>query len=83
MKELDYIDYDISLPTKIPLNIMDQLNKLELYHKEGNSVCYFDRWDDIIILAKNAMVAGVLSEEDWETLEKRYWYKAILACSME
>lgn len=52
MKELDFIDYDISLPNKIPTYILDQLNKLEYYNKEGDSVCYYDRWDDLIILAK-------------------------------
>lgn len=83
MKKLDFIDYTISLPRNIPFNILEQLNKLEYYNNEGDSVCYYDRWDDLIILAKNAMVAKVLSKNDWETIEKRFWYKAELACQMD
>lgn len=83
MKELGYIDYDILLPNKLPTNILEQLNKLEYYNREGDSVCYYDRWDDLIILAKNAMAAGVLSKKSWETIKKRFWYKAELACQME
>ena len=83
MKDLGYIDYDVSLPDNVPFNIIEQLNKLEQYNTEGDDVCYYDRWDDIIILAKNAMVAGVLSKKNWELLEKRYWYKAEMACYME
>lgn len=63
MKNLGYIDYDVSLPDNVPFNIIEQLNKLEQYNTEGDDVCYYDRWDDIIILAKNAMVAGVLSKK--------------------
>ncbi len=83
VKELNFIDYTISLQDNIPSNILEQLNKLEYYNKEGDSVCYYDRWDDLIILAKNAMVAGVLSRKCWENIEKRFWYKAELACQME
>lgn len=83
MNILDYIDYDISLPDDIPFNIIELLKKLEQYNTEGDDVCYYDRWDDIIILAKNAMVAGVLSKKSWDLLEKRYWYKAEMACYME
>lgn len=82
-KELDFIDYAVSLPNKIPSNILEQLNKLEFYNNEGDSVCYYDRWDDLIILAKNAMAAGVLTKNNWEIIEKRFWYKAELACQME
>lgn len=35
MKELGYIDYDILLPNKLPTNILEQLNKLEYYNREG------------------------------------------------
>lgn len=50
---------------------------------EGDSVCYYDRWDDLIILAKNAIAAGALSKKNWENIEKRFWYKAELACQAE
>ena len=83
MNQLNFIDYNISLPDKIPSNILEQLGKLEQYNTEGDDVCYYDRWDDIIILAKNAMVAGVLSKKSWDLLEKRYWYKAEMALYME
>ena len=83
MNQLNFIDYNISLPDKIPSNILEQLGKLEHYNNEGDSVCYYDRWDDLIILAKNAMVAGVLSQKDWETIEKRFWYGAEMALYME
>ena len=83
MKELGFIDYSVLLPENIPANILDQLNKMENYNREGDSVCYFDRWDDLIILAKNAKAAGVLSKSDWEAIEKRFWYKAEEACQFE
>ena len=43
MKQLNFIDYNISLPDKIPSNILEQLGKLEQYNNEGDSVCYYDR----------------------------------------
>lgn len=78
-----FVDDGIDVPADVPSNILDILKKLEFCDKEGNAVGYWDRLDDLVIFAKNAIAAGVLSKKSWEALEMKYWRKALLACGEE
>lgn len=71
-----YIDNTIQTPQNLPSNIMVLLDMLSVYDKERNSICYFDRLDDLWINAKNAIAAGVMSKKDWNILEQKYWIHA-------
>lgn len=62
-----YIDSSIETPENLPLNILATLKILEEFDKRQDAVAvvYFDKLDDLWVLAKNAIAANVMAKTDW------------------
>lgn len=70
-----YIDKTVEITESVPSNVAAILETLEEYDKK-NPVCYFDRLDDLWVIAKNCMAAKVMSKKCWEQVQQKYWFHA-------
>lgn len=78
MKHIEsYVDSSIKLPQNLPVNILAILEMLEETDKKSSApILYFDRLDDLWVIAKNSMADNFLSKENWNIIVKKYWIHA-------
>ena len=77
-----YIDTNIFIDEKLPENVLAIIREMESYDKHCPEL-YFDRVDDIDVIAKNAYTDGLISKYTWEKIEKKYIFHAISVANKE